>query len=38
MDPINIALWLILVGLIVIIPIGCVMTRRKRDEQPPALH
>jgi hypothetical protein len=38
MDPINIALWLILVGLIAIIPIGCVMTRRKRGEPPPALH
>lgn len=38
MDPINIALWLILVGLIVIIPIGCVMTRRKAGEPPPAPH
>lgn len=28
MDPINIALWLILVGLIAIVPVGCILTRR----------
>ncbi len=39
MDPINIALWLILVAMIAIIPIGCVVTRRKSgDAPPPAAH
>jgi hypothetical protein len=36
MDPITIVLWAILVALIAIIPIGCVMTRRKGGEPPPA--
>jgi hypothetical protein len=39
MDPIKIALWLILVAMIAIIPIGCIVTRRKSgDASPPAAH
>jgi hypothetical protein len=38
MDPINIVLWVILVAMIAIVPIGCVMTRRKGGEPPPAAH
>lgn len=32
----NAVLWLILVGLIVLVPCGCIMTRTKRKEPPPA--
>ncbi len=38
MDPINIALWLILIALIALIPIGCVLTRGKGGSRPPAAH
>jgi hypothetical protein len=31
----NLALWLVLIGLLVVIPIGCVLTRQpKRDALP----
>jgi hypothetical protein len=32
----NIALWLIVVGLIAIIPVGCIMTRRPKKQPAPA--
>jgi hypothetical protein len=32
------ALWLILIGLIVVIPAGCIMTRSDRKSAPPAAH
>ncbi len=35
---INAALWLILIGLIVLIPAGCIMTRSARKSAPPAAH
>ncbi len=38
MDPTNIALWLLLVGMIAIVPIGCILTRRKGGAPPPAAH
>jgi len=36
MNLTNIALWLVVVGLIAIIPIGCVMTRRTDKPRVPA--
>jgi hypothetical protein len=38
MDPIDIALGLILVALIAIVPCGCILTRRKSGEPPSAAH
>jgi hypothetical protein len=35
---INVALWLILAALIVLIPTGCIMTRPKSRRSPPAVH
>jgi len=35
---INTALWLILLGLIVIIPAGCILTRSAHKSAPPAAH
>jgi hypothetical protein len=32
MDPTNIALWLILLALIVLVPAGCILTRHKPDK------
>ncbi len=35
----NIGLWITLVGLIVLVPVGCIMTRpRKNPDQLPPLH
>jgi hypothetical protein len=34
----NIGLWIILVGLIVLVPIGCFMTRPTNEDQLPRLH
>ena len=35
----NVGLWIILVGLIVLIPVGCIMTRPSNDQdQLPPLH
>ncbi len=33
---IDVALWLILAGLIVLIPVGCIMTRRPKKPPAPA--
>jgi hypothetical protein len=30
----NLGLWLVLVGLIAIVPIGCIMTRQKKADVP----
>jgi hypothetical protein len=32
MDPTNIALWLIVIALIAIVPVGCIMTRHKPNK------
>jgi hypothetical protein len=35
----NIGLWIIVVALIAIVPVGCIMTRpRKKKDQLPPLH
>jgi len=36
MSPTNIGLWLVLVGLIAIVPIGCIMTRHTDKPSAPA--
>lgn len=38
MDPTNIALWVIVIAMVVIVPIGCILTRPKDDAPPPAGH
>jgi hypothetical protein len=35
---INAALWLILIGLLMIVPAGCYMTRSEHKGAPPAAH
>lgn len=35
---INAALWVIIAGLIVIIPVGCILTRKKSKEPAPTAH
>jgi hypothetical protein len=35
---INAVLWLILIGMIVVVPIGCYMTRSDGKVAPPAVH
>jgi hypothetical protein len=34
----NAVLWLILIGMIVIVPAGCIMTRAAHKSAPPAAH
>jgi len=34
----NIGLWIILVGLIVLVPLGCIMTSTRNEDQLPPLH
>ncbi len=34
----NAVLWLIVIGLIVLIPAGCIMTRSDKKSAPPAAH
>jgi hypothetical protein len=35
MTLVNLGLWLVLIGLLVIIPCGCIMTRQKKNLDQP---
>ncbi len=35
---IDAALWLVLIGLIVVVPCGCILTRSEHKSTPPAAH